>query len=487
MMDMSVSGGAAGVDAASTAKVNRPTAKGEQRGFSDALDKASTGSGNTETDEPGAIEPDNAAASGADAIVRNMRNRANAKPAPAIDLSDASLKAQADVKPETIAMADKTVQKSAKDQTKSASDLLSRWPSKDEVDDPDDEPAAHGVKNTKQANAGKTKGKGDTADDGSVADALDLLKEPADAAIGAATTLAAAAQAGQKTHTDLPTDSKSADPKEKPVDGVKSKGDGPAHVADALSVVNHAADDVKVPGSESTDAAEGRTFRISRADGRGQSMEMHIGADETASQEVKPKIDVENVTVLDSRRYLGLAQNSNSAAVTAALSGDSEWAQAMQPSSALSNAAEWTSAGKVVNTLKIQMNPIDLGLVTATMRLSGDALNVDLKVETGAAYRQLKEDHGKILEALRSQGYTVDNVTISMAPVDRSDAGNQSSAQGQSSQQQSLLQQGQGGEARERQNQSGQRGVGFDGAGATGIEDTSAGTAGGTGTGGVYL
>ncbi len=40
------------------------------------------------------------------------------------------------------------------------------------------------------------------------------------------------------------------------------------------------------------------------------------------------------------------------------------------------------------------------------MRLSGDALNVDLKVETGAAYRQLKEDHGKILEALRSQGYT---------------------------------------------------------------------------------
>lgn len=39
----------------------------------------------------------------------------------------------------------------------------------------------------------------------------------------------------------------------------------------------------------------------------------------------------------------------------------------------------------MVNTLKIQMNPIDLGLVTATMRLAGDALNVDLKVETGAA------------------------------------------------------------------------------------------------------
>ena len=59
--------------------------------------------------------------------------------------------------------------------------------------------------------------------------------------------------------------------------------------------------DVVFTSSESTDAAEGRTFRISRADGRGQSMEMHIGADETASQEVKPKIDVENVTVRDLR------------------------------------------------------------------------------------------------------------------------------------------------------------------------------------------
>ncbi|MGO8183073.1 flagellar hook-length control protein FliK, partial [Rhizobium leguminosarum] len=62
---------------------------------------------------------------------------------------------------------------------------------------------------------------------------------------------------------------------------------------------------------------------------------------------------------------------------------------------------------------------LDLGLVTATMRLSGDALNIDLKVDTGAAYRQMKEDHGKILEALRSQGYAVENVTISMAPVER--------------------------------------------------------------------
>jgi chemotaxis protein MotD len=252
------------------------------------------------------------------------------------------------------------------------------------------------------------------------------------------------------------------------------------------SVGSHGEDD-RLPGTEAVEP-EGRTFRISRADGRGRSMDMRIGADRNAPAEEPKKAGVENVSVLESRRYIGLAQNSNSAAVTAALSGDGEWARAMQPSAALSNAAEWTSTGKVVNTLQIQMNPVDLGLVTATMRLSGDTLNVDLKVETGTAYRQLKEDHDKILEALRSQGYAVDNVTISMAPVDRSDAGNQANSQGQASQQQSLSQQGQGGEARERHNQAAQRTDGvFNDAGGTGMEDASVGVAGGSRSGGVYL
>jgi chemotaxis protein MotD len=335
--------------------------------------------------------------------------------------------------------------------------------------------AAKGVKHAKtdalETHADK---EGSEDDDGGVSDVLGLLKQgPADgtaALPAAAATHLASAKTGEAQTAD------------KKVDGVNAKAGGNA--SDALAAVSGKPDDVRVPGTENVDAADGKTFRISRADGRGVSMDVHIGADQAGSKEGSKKADVENVSVLESRRYIGLAQNSNSAAVTAALSGDSEWARAMEPSSALSNAAEWTSTGKVVNTLKIQMNPLDLGLVTATMRLSGDALNVDLKVETGAAYRQMKEDHGKILEALRSQGYAVENVTISMAPVERPDAGNQAGSQ--ASQQQSLPQQGQGGEARERHNQTAQRtDGGFNGAGETGIEDARAG--GSSGTGGVYL
>lgn len=412
---------------------------------------------------------------GTDKVAGTIRGRSGAKPL--IDLSDAALKTQADVQPETIVSVEKAAAKPAKAEVKVPADLaLGKLDPKDRSAD-EIAPAAKGVKHAK-GDALETDTDNTTDDeDGGISDVLGLLKQdPADGAV-TLPAVAAAHQVSAKTGEAGTADKK--------LDSIDVKAGG--HASDALAAVSSniesgKADDIKVPGSENAEAADGRTFRISRADGRGVSMDVQIGTDQAGPKDGSKKADVESVSVLESRRYIGLMQNSNSAAVTAALSGDSEWARAMEPSSALSNAAEWTSTGKVVNTLKIQMNPLDLGLVTATMRLSGDALTVDLKVETGAAYRQMKEDHGKILEALRSRGYAVENVTISMAPVERPDAGNQ----GQASQQQSLPQQGQGGEARERHNQTAQRtDGGFNGAGETGIEDARAG--GSSGAGGVYL
>lgn len=478
MMDLSVSGGASGAEAAAAAKSAKTAGKGDAAGqkgdFSDVLAKAS---GSAANEAPDDAQPDQGAVADGDAakVARTIRSRAK----PLIDLSDAALRAQAEVQPEVIAHGEKTFAKPAKDQRKLPADLGkldAKDPSADEAGQ-----VAKGVKHVK-SDLSKTDADADSEDDdGGISDVLGLLKqEPAGAAVALPTAAAAhlAATAGEAGPVDKKT---AAD--------AKTSG----HASDALAAVSGNVEDIKtdeigVPGAENAEAADGRTFRLSRADGRGLSMDVHIGADQAGPKDGAKKADVENVSVLESRRYIGLAQNTNSAAVTAALSGDSEWARAMEPSSALSNAAEWTSTGKVVNTLKIQMNPIDLGLVTATMRLSGDALNVDLKVDTGAAYRQLKEDHGKILEALRSQGYAVDNITISMAPVERTDAGNQASGQGQASQQQSLAQQGQGGAARERYNQTGQQtDGGFNGAGETGIEDVSAGGARSSGAGGVYL
>jgi chemotaxis protein MotD len=480
MMDISVSGGAPGTDASASVRSGRGAGKGEAAdqngGFSDVLSKAS----NNDQDADTVNTPDQQNANdGAETVAHNLRGR---NPKPLIDLNDASLKGQVDVQSETIANVGKMPVKSEKDQGKNTAVFgLGKPGAKDQAA----ETAAQAVgKPAKQIKTGALDG--DTAvdadaeaGDGDIADVLGLLKkEPGDAA--------AVLQASTH-HAVAKADDAASGEKDAKAEGVNGAKAG-AHVSDALAAVAPHANDARVPGTENAEGVEGKTFRISRADGRGQSMDMHIGTEQPG--EKSGKSSVENVSVLESRRYLGLVQNPNSANVTAALSGDKEWAQAMQPSSALSNAAEWTSTGKVVNTLKIQMSPIDLGLVTATMRLSGDTLNVDLKVETGAAYRQLKEDHGKILEALRSQGYAVDNVTISMAPVERADAGNQANSQGQASQQQqqSLAQQGQGGEARERQNQTArQTDGGFNGAGGNGVENASAVDAGGSRPGSVYL
>ncbi|MBB4218368.1 chemotaxis protein MotD [Rhizobium sp. BK212] len=479
MMDISVSGGASGAESAAVAKSARPAGKddaaGQKNGFFDVLAKAGSNAVNDDTDD---AQPDQgtAADGAAEKVARTIRGRSSAKPL--VDLSDAALKAQAEVSPETIANVEKVAAKPAKAGVKMPADLA--FGTLNPKDSPADE-VVQTAKSGKHAKADALETDTDQdsdEDDGGISDVLGLLKqEPADAAVALPAATAAhhlSAKAGEAGQAD------------KKLDGVDAKAGG--HASDALAAVSSnvesgKADDVKLPGAESAEATDGRTFRIGRADGRGVSMDVHIGTDQAGAKDGAKKADVENVSVLESRRYIGLMQNSNSAAVTAALSGDSEWARAMEPSSALSNAAEWTSTGKVVNTLKIQMNPLDLGLVTATMRLSGDALNVDLKVETGAAYRQMKEDHGKILEALRSQGYAVDNVTISMAPVERADTGNQAGSQ--ASQQQSLPQQGQGGEARERHNQTARTDGAFNGAGETGIEDAR--TGGSSGTGGVYL
>ncbi|WP_117190936.1 flagellar hook-length control protein FliK [Rhizobium terrae] len=196
-------------------------------------------------------------------------------------------------------------------------------------------------------------------------------------------------------------------------------------------------DPLAMPADPEAAVPDTQNFRFTNARNENQSVDMAIDgrAGERVTAEFKPSSNggAENVTILDSRRFLGLAPNSNGASLTALISGDSEWAAAMQPSSALSNAAAQSSTGTVVNMLKLQMNPHDLGSVTATLRLHGEELNVHLTVETRAAYRQLSEDSGGIMDALRAQGFSVDQVTISIAPTADSDgAGNQ--PQGQSGQ-----------------------------------------------------
>lgn len=338
-------------------------------------------------------------------------------------------------------------------------------------------PVVKGAKDASAATDSKAAPTDGTQASGTISDALTLLNAPS-VAVAAQVSVAANNGANAAAAGQTPDDAK----------------------VQALPLVHAALKDAADDSAQTlpddasaTDTTQ--TFRLTRADGRGGALDMSINknGDEAADVKVSTPAtgEMPSVTVLDSRRYLGLAANSNSSLVAGALAGDREWSAAMLPGSALSNAANLTSTGKVVNTLKIQLSPDNLGDVTATMRLSGDQLSVDLKVQTGEAYRQLHADQSHMVDALRAQGYQVDTITVSLASNadQQSDAGRQSGSS--QSQQQSLLNQGQGGDARPKgQNYSGQQANGNNGNRGTserGMEDGAAGGTQRTRSGAVYL
>lgn len=279
------------------------------------------------------------------------------------------------------------------------------------------------------------------------------------------------------------------------------KNDGNADTAgkDAMSELDAAlrpkadaaaSDPVELPREAPTDDnAVG--FRAVRADGKGQPLSIRLSesGELAASQSGDSS---QTVTVFDSRRYIAPASTSNAANIAAAMTGDREWAGAMAPGSELLNAASNSSAGKVVNTLKIQLNPADLGSVTATLRLVGDALTVHLQVENSAAYRKISDDQSDIVQTLRAQGYTVDSVQVSIASSggDKAGAdGGQGANQQQNGQQQNG-QQAQAGGQQSGDNSRRDERPHFGRTNQGSFDDTHAtphGGSGGTGAGGVYL
>jgi chemotaxis protein MotD len=207
--------------------------------------------------------------------------------------------------------------------------------------------------------------------------------------------------------------------------------------------------DSSTSGDEQESQAD-RDFRFVRADGKGQSLLLRSEAGGGAEQAEQKT--VETVTVIDSRRFIAPVSTTNAASITAAMVGDGEWVSAMSPGSELANAAAQSSHGKVVHTLKLQMTPIELGSVTATLRLSGDELSVQLTVDNPAALRQLSNDQSDILKSLRAQGLVVDQIQVNMQvnSTDRSADAGQNTGQGQPSGQQTAQPGSQGGSERQQ-------------------------------------
>lgn len=206
------------------------------------------------------------------------------------------------------------------------------------------------------------------------------------------------------------------------------------HGKDGPSKTN---DTAKNPAAAMPESETDRVFHFSRADGTGKSIDLKIGGLKGPTSETDgaptTQTKTENVVVLDARRYLALAPDSNAFNIVAQISGDKELSTALTSSIIDPDKAAATS--KVVNTLKLQMNPLELGTVTATLRLRGEELSVSITVQNSHAYQQLSNDQDKMIEALRAQGFAVDQITVQLVSADRPAFQDQQQSSGQGQQQ----------------------------------------------------
>lgn len=261
--------------------------------------------------------------------------------------------------------------------------------------------------------------------------------------------------------------------------GKASAADGIAAMAGVLDLAGKSqigADGGDMSG-EGGDTGKG--FRLVRADGKGQSLALMVDENGTQSSSDRSGVGKDGgptVTLVEERRFIAPISTSNAANISAAVLGDSEWVNAMRSAQDAAGVdPSQSAAGKVVNTLKIQMSPIELGLVTANLRLIGETLSVHLTVENHAALRKLNEDQSDIIKALQSQGFAVDSVQVSLAArPDQGAQADQQQASGQGAAQQNGSQGGLPGEQR----QGGDGGPGFSSAmGMNGNDDTASAAA----------
>ena len=82
-----------------------------------------------------------------------------------------------------------------------------------------------------------------------------------------------------------------------------------------------------------------------------------------------------------------------------------------------------SSVAVPTHVLKIELHPSELGAVTASLRLSGEQLSIEMKPETHEAYRRLSADSDTIIKSLRGLGFDVDKVTILQPSIAAHSAG----------------------------------------------------------------
>jgi chemotaxis protein MotD len=180
-----------------------------------------------------------------------------------------------------------------------------------------------------------------------------------------------------------------------------------------------AAADLELPGRSASDGLSAQGDQA-QADGvapqgwRPASAKVSQQSQSATQQaQGKPSSSASRAEVVSQQSFPAPAQNPMSQTASAlvdAIASD----KGVQQSFSSTPAGSQTNNSVAVPThvLKIELHPAELGAVTASLRLSGEQLSIEMKPETHEAYRRLTTDSDAIIKSMRSLGFDVDKVTI---------------------------------------------------------------------------
>jgi len=130
----------------------------------------------------------------------------------------------------------------------------------------------------------------------------------------------------------------------------------------------------------------------------------------TADRQAAPAA---HVTVTGAQSFPAPAHHPASQTITSlasAIAADNGARQTLPASAGLAQPA--ASVALQSHILKIELHPAELGMVTASLRLAGGQLSIELKPENHEAHRKLSSDTDSLVKSLQGMGFNVDKVTV---------------------------------------------------------------------------
>ena len=145
----------------------------------------------------------------------------------------------------------------------------------------------------------------------------------------------------------------------------------------------------------------------------GETIAVEAAADPAGSAEQKrhadaPKIAA-RVNVLSDQAFPA-PMSATATLLTEAIAADGTFLPG--PVKPALEAVQGQAVALPAHSLKIELHPAELGMVTASLRVIGEQLSIELKVDTQEAHRRLSADSEQIVKSLRGLGYEIDSVTV---------------------------------------------------------------------------